>query len=245
MEKNKIDLSKFLVNDGLSLQEERDTSLAVSEYLIKKKSIQPEQLDHQVKVVLEIDFSKEFLENHTDFRLDLAKIDVFNLLSIEKTELIHPKIPFPKTKNLDDIFNFLVSLTTLSNKASTHISFKHVKDSDRVLIDSLLYFKYLSLTDDDYLITESFTKLYGKSIENKYILFIKQLGKSPSVRDILRLQLSSEHFDSINKNIIRNDLLGDGSIIEENLTDRELKSIINNMRSWHLSIKRKLREPIL
>lgn len=240
MNNNQIDWSSFMVDDGLSLEEEINHSLAMSEYLIKS----PKSSDvlSTEKRTLIFDLSTISFENPIEFKIPLNSNDLFNIFSKTEYELINPKIYFPRTKSLDNAFSLLFNLSKLTKiDTHTHIKFKNFTAQNRSYLDSLLYFGFLiEHGDNDFFITQHLKNTNSLEIDHMFIFFLKRIASSKSLNNILKLLLSTESFDSINRSMIKDDLLADRSIIEEQIDRRELDLIIRNMRLWYLAIRQKL-----
>lgn len=238
MKSNEIDWSTFLIDDGLSLEEERTHSLAMSEYLLKTNH--SNDVTDRDKVILHVDLKKIELKHQNNFKLSKSSNELFDLFSETDYELSNPQNYFPKVKKIDESFLFLLSLSELVD-SHTHILFENVNENYHPHIELMKYLNFIDAQNKDiYLITPHLTKLANLNLENKYLVFLTRIASSQALNNIIKLQLSTNSFDLINKSIVREDLLKDRSVIEEQLTVKDLEVIIKNMRSWYLSIRSKL-----
>ncbi len=236
-----LDLDSLLFPEQLSLEEERNSSLAVSEYLINNSdSIDLSLYDKIIEV------NTNDLIEHKEF--SFTKIDTNKLFEIlnSKTEHINPQLFFPKIKHLNDLFWFLHNLNNMEPYNSKIIfnTNNEISELSNTLIEAAIFFQFFDIVDENsntFIITTSDFKTFkNKNIEEQYLLFLQNIGADKTARECITIQLNDPIYDKISRKMIFNKLIDNHNIQEEHLANNDITAIVNNVRYWYLDIRKYL-----
>ncbi|MDE1550019.1 hypothetical protein [Jeotgalibaca caeni] len=241
-----IDWDDFLEDDGLSLEEERDTSVAVSEYLAKQETIESNKniediLSGKRIEILNVNISS--LPKKLNRSPLLNKDEMIELLNNKDFIDVNPIIYFPKIKSIGFVFSFLKKISTrLSENTVFQFRYGEYKESEIKLVNTLIYLGFLEVRNNSY---ESFyiptnTLFELKQVEDskKIIYFVSQLVRHKTIKESMMLQIYSSNFDSIAKEILLKNLSENLSVLNENLDSKEIKELMYNMRRWYMCFAR-------
>src|SRR5699024_4161692 len=238
---NSINLDRLLTPSQLSLDKERNNSLAVSDYLIRNSensNIDLSLYSNTLKVN-----TKELMEHHQINLKPRSKKDLFDILN-SKSLTINPLLFFPKVKHINDLFWFLSHLSRKNIKNTKLIleTSNEFSELSNNLIESAVFFGYLThnrLDNEVYLIpTNDFEFFNDKTLEEQYTIFLKNVGAVKTIRDSINIQLNDPIFDNLSKRMVFKKLKANQNIIEESLTDSDINKIVVNVRYWFLDIKK-------
>lgn len=171
----------------------------------------------------------------------LANNDLFNYLQSEKEE-IDAQILFPKMEKINNLYWFLHALSkkdtknkklTISNPEDVTIAFYQ-------LVEAATFFGFMKRTLDDdtfyFSPTKRFEEFAKVELEQQYHLFLAGLGTNETISEIIQIQLNEPLYDTISKRMVQNILVQDPNLQAEDLTNDDIKKIINSFRYWYLGI---------
>lgn len=231
----KLNLEHFIQKDNWTLDDELNTSVYESEYLIKKHELKIKENVKTTGKIVEVNFSN-FNEETLVLDAENVYLSTFEEALQQEDNLLDPRIEFPLFKNLNVFLNVLEYICTNVNDASRIKFVQH----DNVLeyVQALEFFGYYHFDKElkIYEPTSSFSEFIEQAnITEKYFHLIKQLGENKTIRDVLLLQLRVREYDAITKSIIREKLAADPNINNKK-SNYDLNLISANIRSWYMSI---------
>ncbi|AQS53904.1 hypothetical protein BW727_101537 [Jeotgalibaca dankookensis] len=244
MEYFDLDWDDLLNVDSLSLEEERNTSAAESDYIVRKNSENTNvEYDASVlknKKVINYAIDVNSLMGNTIKINKFDKDNFVNFFNNEKFIEVNPLNKFPKNKSLFSVF-FLLDNISKENISESVFNFtcasKDGEDVGRVLIDTLIYLNYLSVIESFFIPTSKFFTLSLKKTDEKVLSFIKDLSNYKTIKECLMIQLYGNNFDSITREIIFDKLSNDPSVLHEELLKEQTFELTKNLRSWYLELR--------
>lgn len=240
-----INWEEFFEDDRLSLEEERNTSVAVSEYLARKDTL-PVTNDAgnplKGKKLEKVQVNISSLSNKIVKRSKYTKNELVDLLNNREFVNVNPAIPFPKIKSLAFPFSFLNKLSSRINQNSVfQFKYDEYKEMEMDLINSLVYLGFFeeNIYNDESFYTPTSVLFEFKKCDSskQFVCFIQELVRHKAIKECLMLQVYSESFDTMTKDILVSRLVEDLSILNENLPKKELDDLMYNIRRWYLEIK--------
>ena len=234
-----FDLDSLLIPSQVSLSDERNNSLVVSEYLLKNPASNAVDIS-SYKNTVTIDL--EDMSEHQEINFSkISQDELFDLMN-SKTLVTNPQLFFPKIKHINDLFWLLNNLSEI-NLTKTKILLSDIlSKSNTLLVHASEFFGYFKLLQEDnklYLIPTSVFKTFSKlNLENKYLFFLENVGADKTTRDCINIQLNDPIYDRLSRYIVFKKLKENYNIVEEKLTDKEISNIVNNVRYWYLDIKK-------
>lgn len=211
----------------------------VKDYLTKLENEPSIELD-AVKVE-ELTVDDSLIESQeTEFER-LANNDLFNYFQSEKEE-IDAQVLFPKMEKINNLYWFLHALSkkdtknkklAISNPDDVTVAFYQ-------LVEAATFFGFMKRTveDDTYYFspTKRFEEFAEADLEQQYHLFLAGLGTNETISEIIQIQLNEPLYDTISKRMVQNILVKDPNLQAEDLTNDDIKKIINSFRYWYLGI---------
>lgn len=234
-----FDLDSFLFPSSFSLDEERNSSLAVSEYKLHHEQVHIDLSLYTNTLKLNID---ELIQHDAVSFTKISKDDLFDLLN-SKTLVTNPTLPFPKIKHINELFWFLSNLSMLILPDTKYSYDKTTYEEKLLIVESAIFFGFLNYIDrpNGYLIpTPLFYSFKSLSTEEQYIFFLETVGSNKTTRDCINIQLSDPIYDKLSRQMIFNKLRENHNIIEEKLSSKDISNIVNNVRYWFLDIRKYL-----
>ena len=211
----------------------------VKDYLTKLENEPSIELD-AVKVE-ELTVDDSLIESQeTEFER-LANNDLFNYFQSEKEE-IDAQVLFPKMENINNLYWFLHALS----KKDTKNKKLAISNPDDVtvalyqLVEAATFFGFMKRTVEDdtfyFSPTKRFEEFAEADLEQQYHLFLAGLGTNETISEIIQIQLNEPLYDTISKRMVQNILVKDPNLQAEDLTNDDIKKIINSFRYWYLGI---------
>lgn len=249
MSKFELDWDDLLNDDTLSLEQERNMSVALSEYLVSQEDnsdLVNTNLDGMNAFFCDIK-EKTFARKTKKYSM-FSREELTTRLDNQEFVEVNPLIPYPKVRSLEKIFN-LATYLSIYAKSNVYFQFEQVfyfgqKGKEFVL--SLVYLGYLHQVEKDYgvvyLPTNNLKRLRFQSERDQLLSFVEQITSRKTIKECLMLQFYTGTFDLITKQIIADNLSKDLSVMHENLTSSEIDNLVNNSRSWYLYIKNTLQK---
>lgn len=211
----------------------------VKDYLTKLENEPSIDLD-AVKVE-ELTVDDSLIESQeTEFER-LANNDLFNYFQSEKEE-IDAQVLFPKMEKINNLYWFLHALSkkdtknkkiTISNREDVTVAFYQ-------LVEAATFFGFMKRTVEDdtfyFSPTKRFEEFAEADLEQQYHLFLAGLGTNETISEIIQIQLNEPLYDTISKRMVQNILVKDPNLQAEDLTNDDIKKIINSFRYWYLGI---------
>lgn len=211
----------------------------VKDYLTKLENEPSIELD-AVKVE-ELTVDDSLIESQeTEFER-LANNDLFNYFQSEKEE-IDAQVLFPKMEKINNLYWFLHALSkkdtknkkiTISNPDDVTVAFYQ-------LVEAATFFGFMKRTVEDdtfyFSPTKRFEEFAEADLEQQYHLFLAGLGTNETISEIIQIQLNEPLYDTISKRMVQNILVKDPNLQAEDLTNDDIKKIINSFRYWYLGI---------
>ena len=211
----------------------------VKDYLTKLENEPSIELD-AVKVE-ELTVDDSLIESQeTEFER-LANNDLFNYFQSEKEE-IDAQVLFPKMEKINNLYWFLHALSkkdtknkklAISNPADVTVAFYQ-------LVEAATFFGFMKRTVEDdtfyFSPTKRFEEFAEADLEQQYHLFLAGLGTNETISEIIQIQLNEPLYDTISKRMVQNILVKDPNLQAEDLTNDDIKKIINSFRYWYLGI---------
>ena len=211
----------------------------VKDYLTKLENEPSIELD-AVKVE-ELTVDDSLIESQeTEFER-LANNDLFNYFQSEKEE-IDAQVLFPKMEKINNLYWFLHALSKKDTKNKKII----ISNPDDVtvafyqLVEAATFFGFMKRTVEDdtfyFSPTKRFEEFAEADLEQQYHLFLAGLGTNETISEIIQIQLNEPLYDTISKRMVQNILVKDPNLQAEDLTNDDIKKIINSFRYWYLGI---------
>ena len=211
----------------------------VKDYLTKLENEPSIELD-AVKVE-ELTVDDSLIESQeTEFER-LANNDLFNYFQSEKEE-IDAQVLFPKMEKINNLYWFLHALSkkdtknkklAISNPDDVTVAFYQ-------LVEAATFFGFMKRTVEDdtfyFSPTKRFEEFAEEDLEQQYHLFLAGLGTNETISEIIQIQLNEPLYDTISKRMVQNILVKDPNLQAEDLTNDDIKKIINSFRYWYLGI---------
>ena len=211
----------------------------VKDYLTKLENEPSIELD-AVKVE-ELTVDDSLIESQeTEFER-LANNDLFNYFQSEKEE-IDAQVLFPKMDKINNLYWFLHALSkkdtknkklAISNPDDVTVAFYQ-------LVEAATFFGFMKRTVEDdtfyFSPTKRFEEFAEADLEQQYHLFLAGLGTNETISEIIQIQLNEPLYDTISKRMVQNILVKDPNLQAEDLTNDDIKKIINSFRYWYLGI---------
>lgn len=211
----------------------------VKDYLTKLENEPSIELD-AVKVE-ELTVDDSLIESQeTEFER-LANNDLFNYFQSEKEE-IDAQVLFPKMEKINNLYWFLHALSkkdtknkklAISNPDDVTVAFYQ-------LVEAATFFGFMKRTVEDdtfyFSPTKRFEEFAETDLEQQYHLFLAGLGTNETISEIIQIQLNEPLYDTISKRMVQNILVKDPNLQAEDLTNDDIKKIINSFRYWYLGI---------
>lgn len=211
----------------------------VKDYLTKLENEPSIELD-AVKVE-ELTVDDSLIESQeTEFER-LANNDLFNYFQSEKEE-IDGQVLFPKMEKINNLYWFLHALSkkdtknkklAISNPDDVTVAFYQ-------LVEAATFFGFMKRTVEDdtfyFSPTKRFEEFAEADLEQQYHLFLAGLGTNETISEIIQIQLNEPLYDTISKRMVQNILVKDPNLQAEDLTNDDIKKIINSFRYWYLGI---------
>lgn len=211
----------------------------VKDYLTKLENEPSIELD-AVKVE-ELTVDDSLIESQeTEFER-LANNDLFNYFQSEKEE-IDAQVLFPKMEKINYLYWFLHALSkkdtknkklAISNPDDVTVAFYQ-------LVEAATFFGFMKRTVEDdtfyFSPTKRFEEFAEADLEQQYHLFLAGLGTNETISEIIQIQLNEPLYDTISKRMVQNILVKDPNLQAEDLTNDDIKKIINSFRYWYLGI---------
>lgn len=211
----------------------------VKDYLTKLENEPSIDLD-AVKVE-ELTVDDSLIESQeTEFER-LANNDLFNYFQSEKEE-IDAQVLFPKMEKINNLYWFLHALSkkdtknkklAISNPDDVTVAFYQ-------LVEAATFFGFMKRTVEDdtfyFSPTKRFEEFAEADLEQQYHLFLAGLGTNETISEIIQIQLNEPLYDTISKRMVQNILVKDPNLQAEDLTNDDIKKIINSFRYWYLGI---------
>ena len=211
----------------------------VKDYLTKLENEPSIELD-AVKVE-ELTVDDSLIESQeTEFER-LANNDLFNYFQSEKEE-IDAQVLFPKMEKINNLYWFLYALSkkdtknkklAISNPDDVTVAFYQ-------LVEAATFFGFMKRTVEDdtfyFSPTKRFEEFAEADLEQQYHLFLAGLGTNETISEIIQIQLNEPLYDTISKRMVQNILVKDPNLQAEDLTNDDIKKIINSFRYWYLGI---------
>lgn len=211
----------------------------VKHYLTKLENEPSIELD-AVKVE-ELTVDDSLIESQeTEFER-LANNDLFNYFQSEKEE-IDAQVLFPKMEKINNLYWFLHALSkkdtknkklAISNPDDVTVAFYQ-------LVEAATFFGFMKRTVEDdtfyFSPTKRFEEFAEADLEQQYHLFLAGLGTNETISEIIQIQLNEPLYDTISKRMVQNILVKDPNLQAEDLTNDDIKKIINSFRYWYLGI---------
>lgn len=211
----------------------------VKDYLTKLENEPSIELD-AVKVE-ELTVDDSLIESQeTEFER-LANNDLFNYFQSEKEE-IDAQVLFPKMEKINNLYWFLHALSkkdtknkklAISNPDDVTVAFYQ-------LVEAATFFGFMKRTVEDdtfyFSPTKRFEEFAEADLEQQYHLFLAGLGTNETISEIIQIQLNEPLYDTISKRMVQNILVKDPNLQAEDLTNDDIKKIINSFRYWYLGI---------
>ena len=171
----------------------------------------------------------------------LANNDLFNYFQSEKEE-IDAQVLFPKMEKINNLYWFLHALSkkdtknkklAISNPDDVTVAFYQ-------LVEAATFFGFMKRTVEDdtfyFSPTKRFEEFAEADLEQQYHLFLAGLGTNETISEIIQIQLNEPLYDTISKRMVQNILVKDPNLQAEDLTNDDIKKIINSFRYWYLGI---------
>lgn len=211
----------------------------VKDYLTKLENEPSIELD-AVKVE-ELTVDDSLIESQeTEFER-LANNNLFNYFQSEKEE-IDAQVLFPKMEKINNLYWFLHALSkqdtknkklAISNPDDVTVAFYQ-------LVEAATFFGFMKRTVEDdtfyFSPTKRFEEFAEEDLEQQYHLFLAGLGTNETISEIIQIQLNEPLYDTISKRMVQNILVKDPNLQAEDLTNDDIKKIINSFRYWYLGI---------
>ena len=211
----------------------------VKDYLTKLENEPSIELD-AVKVE-ELTVDDSLIESQeTEFER-LANNDLFNYFQSEKEE-IDAQVLFPKMEKINNLFWFLQKKKKkdTKNKKLTISNPNDVTVAFYQLVEAATFFGFMKRTVEDdtfyFSPTKRFEEFAEADLEQQYHLFLAGLGTNETISEIIQIQLNEPLYDTISKRMVQNILVKDPNLQAEDLTNDDIKKIINSFRYWYLGI---------
>lgn len=240
MQFNDFDLDKYLEVDFITLEEERNTSISVSDYLAKNEPVET-LIDSNTNYTI-LDINDFDIENY-DYFPNIKTDQIITILKSQQLSHPFPGIPFPKIRDLDLLFSLYKHLVL--HTETNHVSFKnnnHDIHSDSDFVAAAEYYGIINFSG--YI---NNNKVY--SIENEintfnldelYLHFLSIIGRCKVTRNALIVQLNMGTFDYISRNMVLSELNDNPNVIEQALTLADKRHLVTQMRYWYLTIRRNI-----
>lgn len=241
-----LDWDSLLEVETISLDKERETSAQMAKYILDNQDKLEDTKNYKWLGDLKhkINYNKR---NLNKFKNPYNQIWIEEMHSAKSIN-IYPGNQFPIIKNIEELFylvNYFVHLTEdeLNSCYITDSWFLHnTKDfTERImdLVSCMVYFDFIRIINDSrsgkYVFTENVILLKNVSYKNRFIVFLGIISQCETVRELITVQYYSQ-FDNLTKEIMRDKLYENPSILEYKVDERAIKKIINNFRLWYLSI---------
>lgn len=241
---NDLNWDELLSVDLMSLDEERDTSPQISNYILKNNNNNLvidalEPLNDKIAII----YSYNKLKENT-----LLIENWINSLELIKGEAKYPGGRFPDIKNINEFIFLIYELSSFSDNIlrSNYFtdewlieSLKNFEESTFDLIDALTYFGFVHYKEEDYenkyFFSDVLKNIASKKLNEKYLEILKIISTSKTCKELLIIQHYTR-FDNMTKSIMNDKLSNDPNIIENRKTVEQKNKIINNFRSWYLDI---------
>lgn len=211
----------------------------VKDYLTKLENEPSIELD-AVKVE-ELTVDDSLIESQeTEFER-LANNDLFNYFQSEKEE-IDAQVLFPKMEKINNLYWFLHALSKkdTKNKKLAISNPEDVTVAFYQLVEAATFFGFMKRTVEDdtfyFSPTKRFEEFAEADLEQQYHLFLAGLGTNETISEIIQIQLNEPLYDTISKRMVQNILVKDPNLQAEDLTNDDIKKIINSFRYWYLGI---------
>lgn len=221
-------------------KKETDADKKMVKYYLTKLENEPSIELDAVKVE-ELTVDDSLIESQeTEFER-LANNDLFNYFQSEKEE-IDAQVLFPKMEKINNLYWFLHALSkkdtknkklAISNPDDVTVAFYQ-------LVEAATFFGFMKRTVEDdtfyFSPTKRFEEFAEADLEQQYHLFLAGLGTNETISEIIQIQLNEPLYDTISKRMVQNILVKDPNLLAEDLTNDDIKKIINSFRYWYLGI---------
>lgn len=236
---NNYEWTSLMVPEERTKKETDADKKMVKDYLTKLENEPSIELD-AVKVE-ELTVDDSLIESQeTEFER-LANNDLFNYFQSEKEE-IDAQVLFPKMEKINNLYWFLHALSKkdTKNKKITISNPEDVTVAFYQLVEAATFFGFMKRTVEDdtfyFSPTKRFEEFAEADLEQQYHLFLAGLGTNETISEIIQIQLNEPLYDTISKRMVQNILVKDPNLQAEDLTNDDIKKIINSFRYWYLGI---------
>lgn len=239
---NAFEWDSLLIPDELSLEEEENHSTLVSNYLSRlTEDVATDRSSVEKTTKIKVDDS---LIDTEEVQFEkITNDELFNYFQCDKEE-VDADILFPKTDKINLLFWFLHNLgqNEIKNTKFKISNPKQVSIAFYEIIEAAAFFGFLTRFVEDetfyFVPTAQYVEFIDSPLEKQYHQFLASMGSNETISEILQIQLNNSIYDNISKQMVHNILVEDPNISNENLSNDEVKQIVNDMRYWYLGIKK-------
>ena len=244
-----LDWEELLSLETLTLEEEKESSLAVSEYLVKHgEEIQVINDAKEYSLLLgeEIIFPEKREYYSSQNFNKMSKNQIIQSIENQNTIEVFPTIVFPQVKELHSLMVVLDKIIDVTNK-NGHYSEKQLiqvmanpANEPKHIVNSLIYlgfFKVISNASDRKLINgEKIQEFLDVAIEDRFLFLVECLCQHKAIKESIMLHFFAS-YDSLTKEVIVKKLKEDLNINEMNLSYQELLKIADTIHGWYIDIR--------
>lgn len=236
---NDLSVDSLLLPKDFTPEEKELHRSRMTAFLSEAKPAENSSTNH----IVEIQVDDSLIASH---EFEIKKLSNDQLSDLLREAPIYPYSSafFPRIQHINELFWLLYHLAQ-KDVQSSKISFinqDQLSNKFYALAESAIFFGYLEKTiedDEKYFTPTPFYKEWmQKPIADQYLDFLKILGSFDSISECIIIQLNDPIFDNISRQMVHKVLAKDVNIIKEELTNKEIDEIINNLRYWYLDIKK-------
>lgn len=244
-----LDWEELLSLETLTLEEEKESSLAVSEYLVKHgEEIQSinDTTGYSLLLVEEIIIpeKREYFSSQNFNKM--SKNHIIQSIEDQNTTEVFPTIMFPQVKELHSLLVLLDKIVDTTNK-NGYFSEKQLiqaivnqTNGPKHIVNSLIYlgfFKVISNASDRKLVYgEKFQEFLDVAREDRLLFLVECLCQHKAIKESIMLHFFAS-YDSLTKEVMVKKLRGDLNINEMNVSYQELLKIADTIHGWYIDIR--------
>lgn len=244
-----LDWEELLSFETLTLEEEKESSLAVSEYLVKHgEEIQSinDTAEYSLLLVEEI-IIPEKREYYSSYNFNkMSKNHIIKSIENQNTVEVFPTIVFPQVKELHSLMVVLDKIIDVTNKNGYYSEKQLIQaitnqtNETKHIVNSLIYlgfFKVISNASDRKLIYgEKIHEFLDVASEDMFLFLVECLCQHKAIKESIMLHFFAS-YDSLTKEVIVKKLKEDLNVNEMNLSYQELLKIADTIHGWYIDIR--------
>lgn len=244
-----LDWDELLSLETLTLEEEKESSLAVSEFLAKHgQEIQSihDTTDYYLLLVEEIIIpeKREYFSRQNFNKM--SKNHIIRSIENQNTIDVFPTIVFPQVKELHSIMVVLDKIINVTNKNGYYSEKQLIQaiansvNEPKHIVNSLIYLGFFKVIND----ASDRKLIYGEKIqdfldvasEDRFLFLVECLCQHKAIKESIMLHFFAS-YDSLTKEVIVKKLKEDLNVNEMNLSYQELLKIADTIHGWYIDIR--------